>query len=136
MARVGRNTPCPCKSGKKFKHCCGAVARAGARSIRPAPEFRQQLVLGVNRREAREHRRRLMQGLGRPVISVEVNGHRAVAVGNNLHWSRRWFTFHDFLFSYIEDILTAKWGNGELAKSADRCHPLIGWYRKVCEYQR
>jgi preprotein translocase subunit SecA len=20
--RVGRNDPCPCKSGKKFKHCC------------------------------------------------------------------------------------------------------------------
>ncbi len=22
---VGRNSPCPCESGKKFKHCCGAV---------------------------------------------------------------------------------------------------------------
>ncbi len=21
--RPGRNTPCPCLSGKKFKHCCG-----------------------------------------------------------------------------------------------------------------
>ena len=21
--RVGRNDPCPCGSGKKFKHCCG-----------------------------------------------------------------------------------------------------------------
>jgi SEC-C motif-containing protein len=21
--RVGRNDPCPCRSGKKFKHCCG-----------------------------------------------------------------------------------------------------------------
>jgi preprotein translocase subunit SecA len=24
--RVGRNDPCPCGSGKKFKHCCGANA--------------------------------------------------------------------------------------------------------------
>src|SRR5262249_26964602 len=24
IARVGRNAPCPCGSGKKFKHCCGA----------------------------------------------------------------------------------------------------------------
>jgi uncharacterized protein len=23
--KVGRNEPCPCGSGKKFKHCCGAV---------------------------------------------------------------------------------------------------------------
>ena len=22
MARTGRNDPCPCGSGKKFKHCC------------------------------------------------------------------------------------------------------------------
>lgn len=22
-AKVGRNDPCPCGSGKKFKHCCG-----------------------------------------------------------------------------------------------------------------
>ncbi|MGN0910738.1 MAG: SEC-C metal-binding domain-containing protein [Thermoguttaceae bacterium] len=21
--RVGRNDPCPCGSGKKYKHCCG-----------------------------------------------------------------------------------------------------------------
>jgi hypothetical protein len=24
VRRVGRNDPCPCGSGKKFKHCCGA----------------------------------------------------------------------------------------------------------------
>jgi len=22
-SRVGRNDPCPCGSGKKYKHCCG-----------------------------------------------------------------------------------------------------------------
>ncbi|MBP9714627.1 MAG: SEC-C domain-containing protein [Sterolibacterium sp.] len=25
-ARVGRNEPCPCGSGKKFKHCHGKLA--------------------------------------------------------------------------------------------------------------
>jgi preprotein translocase subunit SecA len=24
--KVGRNEPCPCGSGKKFKNCCGRVA--------------------------------------------------------------------------------------------------------------
>ena len=24
--RVGRNDPCPCGSGKKYKHCCGKNA--------------------------------------------------------------------------------------------------------------
>jgi len=26
-AKVGRNAPCPCGSGKKHKHCCGRRAR-------------------------------------------------------------------------------------------------------------
>ena len=25
MPKVGRNDPCPCGSGKKFKHCCGKI---------------------------------------------------------------------------------------------------------------
>jgi preprotein translocase subunit SecA len=28
-AKVGRNDPCPCGSGKKYKKCCGAVGSAG-----------------------------------------------------------------------------------------------------------
>ncbi|OZB59839.1 MAG: hypothetical protein B7X31_12325 [Thiomonas sp. 13-66-29] len=27
--KIGRNEPCPCRSGKKFKKCCGAAERAG-----------------------------------------------------------------------------------------------------------
>ena len=23
--KVGRNEPCPCGSGKKYKHCCGRL---------------------------------------------------------------------------------------------------------------
>ena len=25
--KVGRNEPCPCRSGKKYKHCCGRLDR-------------------------------------------------------------------------------------------------------------
>ena len=24
-SKTGRNEPCPCGSGKKYKHCCGAL---------------------------------------------------------------------------------------------------------------
>jgi uncharacterized protein YecA (UPF0149 family) len=27
--QVGRNVPCPCGSGRKYKHCCGAHAAPG-----------------------------------------------------------------------------------------------------------
>ncbi len=32
MARTGRNDPCPCGSGKKFKHCCESKKSGGASS--------------------------------------------------------------------------------------------------------
>ncbi len=37
MAKVGRNDPCACGSGKKYKKCCMADDEAAARAARPAP---------------------------------------------------------------------------------------------------
>ena len=28
--KIGRNDPCPCGSGKKYKNCCGRAARTGS----------------------------------------------------------------------------------------------------------
>ena len=36
MAKTGRNEPCPCGSGKKYKQCCLAKDEAAARAARPA----------------------------------------------------------------------------------------------------
>jgi tetratricopeptide (TPR) repeat protein len=36
MAKIGRNDPCPCNSGKKYKKCCMATDEAAARAARPA----------------------------------------------------------------------------------------------------
>lgn len=44
MSKVGRNDPCPCGSGKKYKKCCEAVAHAAnaekARAARAAEVMR------------------------------------------------------------------------------------------------
>jgi len=36
MAKTGRNEPCPCGSGKKYKQCCLAKDEAAARAAQPA----------------------------------------------------------------------------------------------------
>ncbi|MBY0357953.1 MAG: hypothetical protein K2W82_08130 [Candidatus Obscuribacterales bacterium] len=92
--------------------------------------------LQILRAEAQEYRRRLMQGLGRPIISYEQNGKRYVQVGNELKSSNSWRTFHDFLLDYIKLLFSSEWGTTELKKSDANAHPLIIWYRKVCEFQR
>ena len=44
MTKIGRNDPCPCGSGKKFKHCCLGKASSAAdmsETLRKALESRQ-----------------------------------------------------------------------------------------------
>ena len=38
--KTGRNDPCPCGSGRKYKHCCGSPGSAG---VSPAPGARPRL---------------------------------------------------------------------------------------------
>ena len=35
--RPGRNDPCPCASGKKFKHCCGRPVASAAAAVARDP---------------------------------------------------------------------------------------------------
>ena len=40
--KVSRNAPCPCGSGKKYKHCCGAVATASEPTNQQAAKMEVQ----------------------------------------------------------------------------------------------
>ena len=136
MSKIRRNTPCPCGSGKKYKHCCGKLSSDSHQETGPSKEAIAQMSLQFARHEAREHQRRLIQGLGRPIVSLENHGYRIVAVGKQLRWSKGWRTFPDFLFDYIKHVLTPEWGNAELKKAESERHSLLGWYRKLCDFQR
>jgi hypothetical protein len=136
MNHTRRNASCPCGSGKRYKHCCGSYAAEGPPRAQRSPEQLAQMQLELSRHEAREHQRRLMQGLGRPIVSFENHGFRFVAIGKELRWSRAWRTFPDFLFDYIKFVLTPEWGTAELKKPVTERHPLMRWYKKVCEFQQ
>jgi SEC-C motif len=52
MSAVGRNDPCPCGSGKKYKKCCLGTApaiAASARPIRTVPDLDGQVVATIGR---------------------------------------------------------------------------------------
>src|ERR1700756_1159514 len=92
--RAGRNDPCPCGSGKKFKKChLGEEPHAGS-SAQVDRSYRQR------RLEAARIQRERQQGLGKPIISANFKGERFVAVKNRLFHSERFKTFHDFLVRY------------------------------------
>jgi hypothetical protein len=129
--KIGRNQPCPCNSGRKYKHCHGSLT-AGGDGLYAEAEMRRV----SDRHKADERIREEQQGLGKPIISFKANDHQIVAVGNSIHFSKKWKTFPDFLADYIKGVLDPAWGNAELAKPfADR-HPVMQWYDTYCRYQQ
>jgi hypothetical protein len=126
MAKIGRNDPCPCGSGRKFKRCHGSPIERD----RPVPP---QSLSGMNARaDAAGVQRERQQGLGKPIIAATFKGRRLVGVKNRLLHSQRWQTFEDFLMDYIKVAMGTGWGNAELAKPVEERHPLLTWYGKAC----
>jgi hypothetical protein len=133
MGKIGRNSPCPCGSGKKYKRCHGSLdaqVASEARSIDRVVEIAQM------RHEARSVEIERQFGKGRPPIAFESNGYKIVAVGNEVHWSDKWKTFPDFLMAYFKQVLGAEWGKAQLAKDRKNWSPIFEWYAQTCEYQK
>lgn len=150
MSKVPRNSRCPCGSGLKFKHCCGSLVSSPeavgsgqyhwsvtGSTNRPglAPSALTEIDAILRRHEAGERQRRLMQGLGEPIVSANFEGHRLVAVGKKLYWSKNWLTFQDFLMDFIKIILGPDWGTKELQRPPALRHPLMRWYGMLCDFQ-
>ena len=47
MAKIGRNEKCPCRSGKKFKHCCARKKSITQPSASPEEQLKVTLMDGV-----------------------------------------------------------------------------------------
>lgn len=131
--KIGRNDPCPCGSGKKYKKCHGvsaaqpkALERGSTSEITNRQKSEQQKALEIQRQK--------QQGLGKPIISTEFKGNRFIAVGNRLHWSDKWKTFHDFLGGYLKFCLGKEWWFKELNKDPEQRHPILTWSQLVWEY--
>lgn len=129
--RLGRNAQCYCKSGKKFKHCHGALSPGPIPHGPIPPEVLRQ----IKKRGADEFRREQQQGMGKPVIGTEFKGYQIVCVGNKVHWGK-WKTFFDFLGNYFRATLGSKWGNAEISKPLNERHTILQWYDAVCHYQQ
>jgi len=87
-------------------------------------------------KRTQEIQRQRQQGLGRPIISVEHQGYRIVAVGSRLHYSKAWKTVPDFLNYYIKMTLGEEWGGAEISKQLKERHPIMQWYEGLCQVQK
>lgn len=137
MAKIGRNAPCPCGSGLKYKWCCGDSLKAQRASAAAQPAVSTKtLNQMLERAKAKELIRTQQQGQGRPIISETHKGYRVVAAGDVIHYSKKWKFFPDFLSDYIRNVLGGDWGNAEIAKPLEDRHPIMQWYDGYCRFQQ
>jgi len=47
MVKIGRNEKCPCRSGKKYKHCCARLAQAPKPQASPEEKMKLTLMNSV-----------------------------------------------------------------------------------------
>lgn len=63
MAKIGRNQPCPCGSGKKYKHCC--IGKYDAAPAAAAPQQAVSVRAEVTRlQEAAAQKKQVVQVVG------------------------------------------------------------------------
>ena len=139
--KIGRNEPCPCGSGLKYKKCHGSISSERHyqnKAVEPTPikrlppDFQKKII----EHQIKEKRVKEQYGNTRPIISEDFKDYKFVAVGNKLHYSKNWKTFHDFLFDYIKTCIGSDWGNAELKKENSERHPILQWYKYLCDFQR
>jgi uncharacterized protein YchJ len=127
--KIGRNDPCPCGSGMKYKKCCLVrQSTKNNRQIRMSPGFSEKMSRRHQDHLRREKLREQTYGKVRPIIHMDFKGYKFVAVGNQLHYSKSWKTFPDFLMTYITAVLGRDWGNSELSKPYEERHQIVKWY--------
>jgi SEC-C motif len=121
--KVGRNAPCPCGSGQKYKHCHGRIGSPSA------PPRLEAIQAALREHEANEIVRTRQQGFGRPIISMEMNGYRIVCVANRVFYGKTWVFFTDFLLHYLKETLGREWG--EAAQKNGLNHPIFRWLGRM-----
>ena len=115
--KIGRNEPCPCSSGKKYKKCCYP---------KPVELIMQEIM---SKPERIDHQGRLV---GRPFIQTEFKGKRVRAVGNRLYHSLPLEeTFHEFLIRVLKNVVGLDWGRSEIQKSLDDQHIVVRWIKEM-----
>jgi hypothetical protein len=124
--KIGRNDPCPCGSGKKYKRCC----------YERNDSIPSEVPSQFERLKAKQLQIKKQQGLGRSIISIDSKDYRFVAVGNRMYYSKKWKTFHDFLFEYIRMIFSKEWLQAEFTKLFEERHPVVRWHEIVHKYMR
>jgi hypothetical protein len=136
--KIGRNDPCPCGSGRKYKKCCLLKNEELRRGSIIPPEVQMQAMKRLRERQRQIIAWESEYGKVKPIIHTDFKGKKVVAVGSRVYFENtsKWRTFPDFLISYITSVLGRDWGLAELTKPLEERHQIMKWYDGMRRFQR
>lgn len=144
MAKIGRNDPCPCGSGKKIKKCHGSpfLPKASTEPNDWTSIAKSPLQLpGTEACEEITPELRIMQaeaikpkanpdfihqfGQVRPPISADYLGYKFVVAGNKVLYQPKEKAqfFTDILPNFVQNTFGKEWFDAEVAKPRGPRHP-------------
>lgn len=136
--KTGRNAPCPCNSGRKFKHCHGRLLasqrfQAGELDVSQLkPQFVSK-IREVRAQVARQTAWSRNHGEITPSLQTKLSdGTRLASAGNALWKIDPDETWHGFIYDLLRTKLGVEWFDAELARPEAERHILVRWYEDIC----
>jgi SEC-C motif len=128
MAKVGRNDPCPCGSGKKFKKCHGGP-------IPPPPSGRRWHIEKISEASpeiqaiAQKHRKEAIASSfsGPEPIKLDSRGYTFRAIKNRLYYRKSYKTYPDFLLDLVKFAFGPKWHKAQVETPVPERHVVMQW---------
>jgi len=117
--KIGRNDPCPCGSGLKYKRCC---------LLKKIPSISDKLLKDEDHSQLIDFKPLDHSMQARPIIQTEFNGHRVRAIWNRLYFRPTTETFHEFILNVLKWTLGKKWYMNEVRKPAEERHQIVKWF--------
>jgi SEC-C motif len=136
---VGRNDPCPCGSGKKYKKCClDRDIEAGRTASAALPEAMAQFAEQAARHEHTARVLREQYGIYISFVApAQYQGQKVWAIGSRLYPNRPpKETFSEFIISVLGGTLGEQWIAEQESHQEDGRHFVRRAYSKAMEWTR
>lgn len=140
MAKIGRNNPCPCGSGKKYKKCHllsgGSLKTSIIKKLKSTPELeriRQELEMQMI-----ERRKKLVQaGVFIDFVTpTHFRGNKVWALSSRLYPRRpKKETFHEFIIYVLKEELGRDWWIKQMESPEDKQHFIYRCFIKHYDWQ-
>lgn len=132
--KVGRNEPCPCDSGRKYKKCCWlkgieirSLPKEAYKDEEEKIERRKKLTIAITGIEV---------GYYLPHIQTIHQGKRFRSVYSRIFYRKPEETFHEFIIFVFKMTMGQDWADAEEAKPDGERHFIAECYLKYLDCLR